>query len=357
MAGSDGRDGAALSARLLAEPFRFDVRQAVRLLEWIARRSAEAGDAHASGAVVGPLPLGLGSDPRHEAVRLRGSFTDRFPPSDIEALSRDPADGQPVLTVAFFGLGGALGPLPPPLSARVVARTRAHDYAARDFLDIFNHRLLSLFLRQWRLFHPALQDPDAPASPARLPLLALLGLATLPESGPAAAASRLPGVMQSLIAAAGLLNPRPVSGQALQRLLANHFGVPVRLRPLQGRWLLLAADQLTRLGQTGMLGRGAMLGRKVWDQQAGLEIEIGPMAWLRFLPLLPGGAGHDQLQALVAFALGGAFDVNVRLLLRAAEVPGARLGRAGARLGWTSFLGRRPRVTPGAVSLSLQGMP
>ena len=352
MAGSDGRDAVTLSARLLAEPFRFEVRQAVRLLERIAFRRARAGDARRAG----PIPLGVGSDPRHEAIRLRGSFTDHFPPSDIEALSADSADERPALTVTFFGLGGARGPLPPPLSARVVARARAHDYAARDFLDIFNHRLLSLFLRQWRLFHPALQDPDEPASPARLPLLALLGLATLPHAGPASAASRLPGVMQSLVAAAGLLNPHPVSAHALQRLLANHFGARVRMLPLQGRWLSLAKDQLTRLGRSGALGGGAVLGRRVWDQQAGFGIEIGPMALPRFLSLLPGGAGHDELTALVGFALGGAFDVDVRLLLRAADVPEARLGREGARLGWTSFLGRRPRMTPGVASLRLQRM-
>ena len=352
MAGSDGRDAIALSARLLREPFRFDIRQAVRLLEQIARRRAQSGDARQAG----PVPLGVGSDPRREAVRLRGSFTDRFPPSDIEALDQDQRDDRPALTVTFFGLGGARGPLPPPLSARVVARARAHDDTGRDFLDIFNHRLLSLFLRHWALFHPALQDPGAPDLPARMPLLALLGLATLPREGAASAARRLPRLMSSLVAATGLLNQRPVSAHALQRLLEGHFGLRVRMVPLQGRWLSLAEDQVTRLGRSGVLGRGAVLGRRVWDQQAGLRVEIGPMDLPRFLSLLPDGAGHDELVGLVGFALGGAFDVDLRLVLRPADVPAARLGREGARLGWTSFLGHRPRLAPGVAPLRLREM-
>lgn len=352
MAGGDGRDAVALSARLMRAPFRFEVRQAVRLLEQIAFRRARAGDVLRAG----PVPLGVGSDPRHEAIRLRGSFTDRFPPSDIEALDQDDRDERPALTVTFFGLGGARGPLPPPLSARVVARARAHDDAGRDFLDIFNHRLLSLFLRHWWLFHPALQDPDEPDAPSRMPLLALLGLATLPREGAASAARRLPRLMQSLVAATGLLNQRPVSAHALQRLLEGHFGLRVGMVPLQGRWLALAKDQVTRLGRSGTLGRDAVLGRRVWDQQAGLGIEIGPMDLPRFLSLLPGGPGHDDLVGLVGFALGGVFDVDLRLVLRAADVPEARLGRAGARLGWTSFLGRRPRMTPGVALLRLREM-
>src|SRR5690349_13487645 len=120
MAGDDGRNGTALGELLAGEAYRFDVRQAVRLLEQAAQQKARG--RHPGQAE--PVPLGAGSDPRHEAVRLRGSLTSRFAPSDIEALTPGGPDEPPTLTVTFFGLGGAAGPLPPPLTARVVARNR-----------------------------------------------------------------------------------------------------------------------------------------------------------------------------------------------------------------------------------------
>ena len=346
MAGADGRRDPALIEVLRSEPYRFDVRQAVRLLEMLD---------------VACVTLGAGSDPEREAVAVRGSLTSSFPPSDIEKLTLTTPDRKAELTVAFMGLAGAFGPLPPPLTARVVERLRKRDLAARDFLDLFNHRLVSLMLRQWRLFHPALQgSPLQPEMAARRPLLALLGLATAraPSDG------RLAPLTVSLMASAGLLNPRPVSAHALERLLGGHFGVPARVVPFRGGWLKLAPDQWTRLGrrQQQPLGHHAVLGTRVWDQAAGIRIEIGPAFLPLFLAFLPAGAAHAQAARLLMLPLGERLDVSLRLILRAGEVPEsflgeARSGRSGTRLGWTSWLGRQPRAAPGAACVRLRPPP
>jgi type VI secretion system protein ImpH len=347
MAGTVGRNDPSLSAQLAHAPYRFDIRQAVRLLEH---------------AAPGSVPVGAGSDPRREAVAFRGSLSASFPASGIESLDTDADGGKPTMTVALLGIAGAFGPLPPPLTARLVARERARDHAARDLLDLFNHRLISLALRQARLFHPALQGAGA-GSAAWLPLLALLGLATLPrDGGPDSAASRLPGVLGSLVGAAGLLNPRPVSAHALERLLAVHFGVPVAIRPLCGGWLSLAADQVTRLGRPGpALGAGAVLGARVWDQAAGIRIDVGPVGPDTLRALLPAGAWRDALGAIVRFALGDHLRAAVQVTVHPQAIPQARLGprddaqTGGARLGWTAWLGARPRTAPGTVRLRLHG--
>lgn len=348
MAGADGRHDGGLTALLAREPYRFDIRQAVRLLELMAP---------------GRVPIGAGSDPQREAVRLRSSLTSSFPPSDIESLTDVGSGERPTLTVTFLGIGGAFGPLPPPLTARVVDRARSHDDAGRDFLDLFNHRLLSLMLRQARLFHPALQGEGAPGPdmPARLPLLALLGLATLPHDGSSASAeARLGHGAASLVETAGLLNPRPVSAHALERLLAAHFGFRVRVLPLRGGWLTLAEDQRLRLGRGALpLGHHAVLGGRIWDQAAGIRVAVGPTGLDMLLSLLPGGAAHAELARLVAFTLGRPLDVELLLLLRPSEVPPSALGPPsaergdGPRLGWTSWLGRQPRRAPGTVQLRL----
>src|SRR5207253_1220382 len=92
----------------------------------------------------GPAPTGRGVQPRQEPVRLRASVEMAFPPSDIVQVERPSRPGAPPeLTVAFLGLGGALGPMPRPFSQLLRDRTRAGDTGLRDFLDIFHHRLLS----------------------------------------------------------------------------------------------------------------------------------------------------------------------------------------------------------------------
>jgi type VI secretion system protein ImpH len=346
MASANGRHGSSLIEALYGAPYGFDVRQAVRLLETLAP---------------GSVPLAAGSDSRREAVRLRGSLTSNFPPSDIESLKPARGDERAEMTVTFMGLAGAFGPLPPPLTARVVARARQHDEAGRDFLDLFNHRLIALLLRQWRLTHPALQgDPARPGMPARLPLLALLGLATLPRNGRASAEGRLGPLVPSLFEAAGLLHSRPISAHALERLLAGHFGVPTRVVPLRGGWLPLEPEQWTRLGHPGaVLGRHAVVGRRVWDQAAGVGIELGPLGLELMEQLLPGQGAHLQAAALLAVSLGDTYDVDMVLILRAAEVPPSRLGkppagRQGTRLGWTSFLGARSHIADGRVHVRLR---
>jgi type VI secretion system protein ImpH len=143
MAGTDGRGETTLKTLLAQEPYRFDVRQAVRLLELAAHRDAPDQRSGQPDRV----PVGDGSDPRRESVRLRSSLSARFPPSDIESLEPAGPDGRPALTVAFLGIGGAFGPLPSPLTNRVLARERVRDRAGRDFLDMFNHRILSLLVR------------------------------------------------------------------------------------------------------------------------------------------------------------------------------------------------------------------
>jgi len=354
MAGTDGRRDLALSARLAREPYRFDLRQAVRLLELVSPRH---------------VPLGAGSDPRREAVSLRGSLSSSFPASDIEALSPGTAETRPEMTATFLGLGGAFGPLPPPLTARVLERVRQRDDAGRDFLDLFNHRLLSLLIRHARLFAPVMQDAAAAEMPARTPLTALLGLATLPRDH---ATSRLGNVAAGLLEAAGLLNQRPASAHAVERLLAAYFGLPIRVVPLRGRWLTLDRDQQACLGRpSATLGRGAVLGRHVWDQAAGIRLEIGPAEPDVAMAFLPGGAAHAALATLIRFMLGDALDIEVRLSVPRHLVPqgslglrqslrarhGQRppLGPTGSRLGWTAWLGGQPRRAPGVIRLALRG--
>jgi type VI secretion system protein ImpH len=345
MAPSLRRDPRALIDLLGTEPQRFHVLQAVRLLERLRPRGA---------------PAGLGNHAEDEAVRFRSRVDAVFPASDIDRLELTELPDRPAqMSVNFLGLAGAFGPLPMPITELAVARARAGDTAICDFLDIFNHRLVSLFCRLHRGTHVTLQPGLPPDGRTAAAIFALLGLGTegLRRLMPPLSGDLSNGLDRGLLMPAALVARRPPSLHAVERLAAHYLALPVHGVPLQGRWLPLDPDHQTAIGRRGrnrILGGGAVLGRRVWCQQAAIRLDVGPLPLARALSLLPGEQTHQSLRSLLGFALGGTTDVGIRLIIPPADVPPARLSRcSGSRLGWTSWLGTRPRSQPAAVSIRL----
>lgn len=329
MAAAGWRSDRALIDSLLAAPQGFDVFQAVRLLE----------------AMVQPhTPVGAGATARSEVVRFRGSLSARFPASDIDGIAPSGSAGSAGaaagydIVVNFLNLAGAFGPLPPPIGELVLERIRAGDTAGRDFLDIFLHRLVSLLVRVRRAQRPELG--------LRPPWESNLSghVASFAGFGQPALRHRLAVPDRALWRHAALLGNETKSLHGLERLLSSHFGVPVTVSPLQGRWSALEPDDLTTIGRQGgqnhALGRTAVAGRRVWDQTAGIRIRLGPLNRRAFSGFLPRGTGHDALRALIALYAGPDLDITLTLV-RAATRGRARLGRGvgGPRLGWNSVLG------------------
>ena len=124
----------ALATQLVNEPYRFNFFQAVRILERL-----RAGK-----------PVGHDGPPGDECVRFRSHLSLDFPASAIQLLNV-PADHRlpPAMTVTFMGLTGPSGALPRFYTEFLLERRRHKDPVLREFLDLFNHRLISLFYRAW----------------------------------------------------------------------------------------------------------------------------------------------------------------------------------------------------------------
>jgi type VI secretion system protein ImpH len=327
MAAYGWRRHRAVDEGLFAEGHLFSFLQAVRLLEAIHP---------------GRTPPGEGSDPAAEVVRFHSAVRLDFPAGDVgEVRAPGPAGGPAEMTVHVLGLAGVHGPLPPAVAELAMERAFHGDRAMRDFLDVFNHRLVSLLYRARKKYRPAL-DPGAPGG-GRIAsvLLALAGLGTPHLAG------RMGVEDRSLLPYTGFLlaQPRPTVG--LARMLEDCFGIPVEIGERKGTWHTLEPIDVTRLGSGGQnraLGISTVAGSRFWDQAARFEVCLGPLSFDQLLSFLPGGHAHRPLAAVVRFAVREELDFGFRLTLKADEVPDLRLGRSGtgARLGWTSWLKTKP---------------
>ena len=314
----------SLADELFGEGYEFEFYQAVALLH------AMRPDA---------VPVGQAADPAAEPVRFESKVGLAFPGTDVTAIDPPVAPGEAAtMHVSFMGLAGAHGPLPNAVTEVVMDRQHRKDHAFRSFLDLFNHRLVSLQYRIRAEHRPGLAKLPPPESRIARYLFALIGLGT----------PRLRGRMgiddRGLLGHAAVLSGRLRSHSGLETLLGQQFDVPVTVDAFHGRWLYLPPEERTVLGRAGQnrsLGQNTVAGSRVWDQQSQFLVVLGPLSLADFLAFLP---VHDRFKPLVAvtrFYAGEEFDFEFELRLRPDEIPPVTLStRAGSLLGWTSWLGR-----------------
>ncbi len=319
-----------LEERLRRAPTAFGFFQAVRVLERLRPRRA---------------PVGGFGDPTEEVVRFGVPATVAFPPAEIHALDL-PEDeaAQARMGINFLGLTGPLGVLPHHYTLVVAERERARDGSLRDFLDLFHHRLASLFYRAWRKLRFTVAAESGGEDRLREHLLDLagVGLDSLKE--------RLPVPPDTMAFYAGLLGMQPAGAVAMEQLLADFFGVPAEVQQFVGAWSPLRGGDQTSLEEEGMLpsgalGGGAVAGDEVWDPQAGVRVRLGPLTRAEFDAFLPTGSAHESLRALTRLFSRGQVQIDAQLVLAREEVPGLVLGgerEPSQRIGWTTWIRSGP---------------
>jgi type VI secretion system protein ImpH len=320
------RQDRSVADALFEEGHLFAFDQALRLLELIYRDR---------------IPVAEGVDPEREVVRMHSMLRFDFPASEIEQIERGAGDDAPAsMTVNLMGLAGVLGPLPQWVSEVAFDRASRGDKAFTAFLDLFNHRLLSLLHRARKKHRPALDGRSPERGRVASCLFALLGLGTPHTRGVLGVPDR------ALLPWAGQLTMRQRSMVGLERMVASHFNVPAEIVPLRGVWETIEDTDVTRIGnrqgQHQILGHGAVIGKRVWDPEASFEVRVGPMPRARFLEFLPKRFCFRSAVSMVRFYSGEDVGFTFRLVIKGAEIPELRLGmKGGAMLGWTSWLHTR----------------
>ncbi len=369
--------------KLYTEAYCFDFFQAVRLLTRLDTTKR---------------PIGHAVLLRDESVRVRAHLSLNFPASQIyELLPPSSYLPTPILRVTFMGLIGPSGVLPQhytELLIRLQREQRGEERSAlRSWLDIFHHRLISLFYRAWEKYRlpVAYESGEAvvptvraimqkpPPDPITQILLCLIGMGMTPlrhrlsvsvpgqvdPPRPRRILARIEDL--ALLHYSGLLAQRPRSAIGLEGLLRDYFGLMVKVQQFAGQWLRLDPSNQSRLGAEGGnndLGMNVVAGDRVWEVQSKIRLRVGPLTWQQFTELLPDQATVPQrktfflLVQLMRLYVGPELDFDIQLVLRAREIPACVLNQnyvPGVRLGWNSWILSR-RASRDAEDAVFQGV-
>lgn len=321
MAAEERQSYPAIIERLFRECFVFSFFQAAHLLESLSPKKK---------------PLGQTLVPGEEPVRFHVKPGLIFPPSEIANVRPSDDQGPIDMDVTFMGLIGPSGALPQWYNELGIERARQKDFAFSAFLDIFHHRLISLFYLAWKKHQFPASYLKGGKDKVSSYLLSLMGLGT------EGLVDRIGLPVESLLFHCGLLSRIIPSGSAIAATLEYFSGVQVEVRQFVERLIPLSREDQTQLGTAnGEVGVDAICGSVAWDCQSKFQILLGPMKYKAFQDFLPDGVMLGCVFSLVKYMAGIEYEFEVCLLLEPDEVPVCVLDREavpGPRLGWSTWV-------------------
>ena len=349
--------------RLIREPGQFCFTQAVRLLERASTyRNFGAGENRNTRTI------GRFAPAERESIRFESNSSLSFPESDIQLIKDEPQAYKPStwrVLVNFIGLNGAMGILPFHYSELAIQRLRKKDASFVRFLNLFNHRITSLFYQAsikyrlplqyetQRLEREKRQSLNVKSDNHTLAILSLLGL----SSGHLTNRQSLHD--ESLIFYSGLLCQRVKTAKGLKQILQHYFQVPIQVNEFVGQWQPLIDDVRTRLpgpglplGQNSRLGQTSMLGSQGWFAQGKLQIIVGPLSQQAHRQFAPGSRSCNALNELSRFYLGMEYDFEFVIKVNRSNLQDKVVlnPKAPPIMGWSTWLSdSRPESSETAV--------
>lgn len=335
-----------LAGQVENEPYRFSFVQTIRLLQKVREELT--------------LPITeLGSDthPADEFLRLIAHPSRTFPGAQImhvtERPSRSEVNGDRHLAVvtAFMGLYGPSGVLPYFDTQRIIdsiprsgGKTLIKGVPEKDLLDLFTHRILSLFYRastKYRL--PIAYDRTYSSHPSTVDLFTT-SLFAIAGMGTAGLRNRQEVKDEITIEFSGYFSGFPKNSVSLARMLSAYYMVPATIQQFVGQWRNLSASDRSEmptrakpLGLNCQLGASFIVGERIWDIQGKFRVCLGPLTYDQFVTFLPGSRVLTAIAQTVRLYAGPQFEFDLQLELIGTEVPRCGLV-GGTRLGQNSWL-------------------
>jgi type VI secretion system protein ImpH len=336
--------------QLLRAPHAYSFFQAVRILEraalWESRNLSLGGRS-----LGGRNPIATFTPPATESLRIQTQPTFKFPEAEINAITRNTTNQSPPwrMQVNFMGLTGCIGVMPYHYTELILQRLKQKDESLIHFLDLFNHRIISLFYQAGTKYHLPQEYERKKLSPTpkkyrdnqTQALLSLIGLGTSGLN------ERLQIRDESLLFYSGLFTQRIRTASGLKQILQDYFDIPVKIQEFVGQWQELIPDIRTRLaargmpkGQNACLGHSAMVGHKGWFAQGKIRISLGPLNREQFYRFAPGTKALRALNDMVRMYVGIERDYDFIIEVRRRDIPKKITLRKDARpiMGWNTWL-------------------
>ncbi|MGY8668612.1 type VI secretion system baseplate subunit TssG [Bradyrhizobium sp. UFLA05-109] len=274
-------------------------------------------------------PIGSTDDPAREVVRFRAAPMLGFPADEIAEIRQVNAGERLEVFVNFLGLHGPSSPLPPSYTERVMHGDAPG--ALGQFLDFFNHRLISLLLQIWKYYRHHLRFEEGATDAISVLVGALFGLM------PAENTADERKWRVRLLPHAGQFVLYNRSAPLLAGVISSHSGIPARVEEFIWREIDIPQEALWRLGSPGIqLGFDTVAGETMPDIMGKFRLCLGPLSKRQFLSLLPAREAHAILCRLISAILREPLAWDLKLELAPGEMPEWLLGEG--ELGWTTLI-------------------
>ncbi|WP_043319672.1 type VI secretion system baseplate subunit TssG [Microbulbifer sp. HZ11] len=370
MATARRRQSTGVIEQLRSEPYRFEFYQAVRLLE-------SAILAPGKDSPYGSGRLGTATPPSREFLRFKSQSSLSFISADILKLHRRSASGGAKgsdtdaekweMEVGFTGLIGSQGVLPYFMTEVVQQELKEKNAALKDFLDIFNHRHVSLLYRAWQKYQLPVNYEQSRLRRDKEPDLFSQVIASVAGLGTSEMRYRLPIPDDALLGLAGHLGRQQCSATGLAQMIRQFFALNVSIEQFQGQWDELPEDVLTRLpcaeqplGVNNRLGVDTIMGTRCFQAQNKFRVVIEPMDYDTHMAMAPGGRKLEALKSFIQLSAGVEMDFEISATLFTDDVAPVQLSDQAATqplLGWNTHMSTEPETSePVYISLSADQM-
>ncbi len=272
----------------------------------------------------GGKPLGKKLSPGEDPVRFRVRPGFAFPASDILAIRNGNVNPDPVMTVNFMGLIGPKGVLPDWYNAYAQEMNHKKDYAFTDFLDLFHHRLLSLFYLAWKKYRlPENYQPDGSDTISQ----SLAGFIGMGDQSQKADPDFAKKARKRLVYFTGLVSRSVPTASAIETIISNATGVTVRVKQFVERMIPIHDQDRTCLGRTNStLKKDALCGGRIRDVGSFFTVELGPMTWKKYLQFQPRSRNLALIRKIIAFIVGVEYEFDIHLIVKGPSIPSLQLG-------------------------------
>jgi type VI secretion system protein ImpH len=300
-----------LIEEIYSKPYEFELAQALKVFEYFYPDNPEVGEPDAL---------------LFEKIVFKSRVNLSTAASDVYKIYDE--NSKIVVVVNMMGIAGIQGPLPTPYTEWIIDQLNKRDTAFADFLDIFNHRFISIKTKILKCYTPTLSKKQPHLTTLGRTVASLTGLENYKSDNS----------IRRIVKYAGLMWGNSHSAAGFKAMVSDYFGVRTAIRLLEERWFNIEPEDRTYIGQQNCeLGINATVGRRVRNSNTMFRLTLGSMNGFMFRQFLKNGKAYKELLNIGNDYLPQGQKFYINLIINENDVTQTRLD-GKSELGWTSWI-------------------